>query len=124
MIRGKKNYLPPTQLVYGFGLLFRVADECIARHYNDRRPQLRGEDDVDDVVDTDIKPSAKALASSDAVSIAPTLLESAMEKYSLEDYGQQEEEPSGVLGDLLQSFNAVTSSTQVIGTTKSKRQQQ
>ncbi|KAJ2146311.1 hypothetical protein IW136_000616 [Coemansia sp. RSA 678] len=33
MIRGKKHFLPPTQLVYGFGLLFRLADdESIARH--------------------------------------------------------------------------------------------
>ncbi|KAJ2359320.1 hypothetical protein IWW50_000044 [Coemansia erecta] len=33
MIRGKKHFLPPTQLVYGFGLLFRLADdESVARH--------------------------------------------------------------------------------------------
>ncbi|KAJ2629453.1 hypothetical protein H4R22_003307 [Coemansia sp. RSA 1290] len=33
MVRGKKNFLPPTQLVYGFGVLFRLADdESIARH--------------------------------------------------------------------------------------------
>ena len=45
MIRGKKNYLPPSQLVYGFGLLFRVADECIGRHLHERRPHLYEEDD-------------------------------------------------------------------------------
>ncbi|RKO85570.1 hypothetical protein BDK51DRAFT_22403, partial [Blyttiomyces helicus] len=27
MIRGKKNWLPPVQLVYGFGILFRVDEE-------------------------------------------------------------------------------------------------
>lgn len=33
MIRGKKRFLPPTQLVYGFGFLFRLADdESVARH--------------------------------------------------------------------------------------------
>ncbi|KAJ2850887.1 hypothetical protein IWW36_001513 [Coemansia brasiliensis] len=33
MVRGKKHFLPPTQLVYGFGVLFRLADdESIARH--------------------------------------------------------------------------------------------
>ncbi|ORX67522.1 DUF814-domain-containing protein [Linderina pennispora] len=33
MIRGKKHFLPPTQLVYGFGFLFRLADdESVARH--------------------------------------------------------------------------------------------
>ncbi|KAL1916732.1 uncharacterized protein VTP21DRAFT_5436 [Calcarisporiella thermophila] len=37
MIRGKKNFLPPVQLVYGFGLLFRVDESCIARHIGERR---------------------------------------------------------------------------------------
>ncbi|PIA17725.1 DUF814-domain-containing protein, partial [Coemansia reversa NRRL 1564] len=33
MIRGRKHFLPPTQLVYGFGFMFRLADdESIARH--------------------------------------------------------------------------------------------
>ncbi|KAJ2802630.1 hypothetical protein H4R20_003208 [Coemansia guatemalensis] len=33
MIRGRKRFLPPTQLVYGFGFMFRLADdESIARH--------------------------------------------------------------------------------------------
>ena len=40
-IKGKKNYLPPVQLVYGIGLLFQVADECIERHYLERRPWAR-----------------------------------------------------------------------------------
>lgn len=42
MIRGKKNYMPPNQLVYGLGLLFKVADESIPRHFEERRPYLRG----------------------------------------------------------------------------------
>ncbi|KAJ2779492.1 hypothetical protein H4R18_003973 [Coemansia javaensis] len=33
MIRGRKRFLPPAQLVYGFGVVFRLADdESIARH--------------------------------------------------------------------------------------------
>ncbi|KAJ1821675.1 hypothetical protein LPJ56_001171 [Coemansia sp. RSA 2599] len=41
MIRGKKNFLPPTQLVYGFGFLFRLADdESIARHAAARQQRL------------------------------------------------------------------------------------
>ncbi|KAJ2235815.1 hypothetical protein H4R99_001645 [Coemansia sp. RSA 1722] len=41
MIRGKKNFLPPTQLVYGFGFLFRLADdESIARHSAARQQRL------------------------------------------------------------------------------------
>ena len=37
MIRGKKNYLPPTQLVMGFGLLFRVDEASMANHLHERR---------------------------------------------------------------------------------------
>ncbi|KAJ2742695.1 hypothetical protein GGI20_004293 [Coemansia sp. BCRC 34301] len=38
MIRGKKRFLPPTQLVYGFGFLFRLADdESVARHLRARQ---------------------------------------------------------------------------------------
>lgn len=38
MIRGKKNYLPPVQLVYGFGYLFKMDDSCIGNHIHERRP--------------------------------------------------------------------------------------
>lgn len=38
MIRGKKNFLPPTQLEMGLGVLFFLGDdEAIARHKNERR---------------------------------------------------------------------------------------
>lgn len=32
MIRGKKNFMPPSQLVMGLGILFRMDDESIERH--------------------------------------------------------------------------------------------
>jgi len=38
MVRGKKNFLPPTPLEMGLAVLFRLGDEdSIARHQNDRR---------------------------------------------------------------------------------------
>ncbi|XP_038077635.1 nuclear export mediator factor Nemf-like [Patiria miniata] len=37
MIRGKKNYLPPAQLMMGFGFLFKVDDSCVWRHKEERR---------------------------------------------------------------------------------------
>jgi hypothetical protein len=37
MIRGKKNYLPPSQLVLGFGFLFKLDDACVARHAGERK---------------------------------------------------------------------------------------
>ena len=32
MIRGKKNYLPPASLVYGFGFIFRMSEQSVAKH--------------------------------------------------------------------------------------------
>ncbi|KAG0266612.1 hypothetical protein DFQ27_009619 [Actinomortierella ambigua] len=37
MIRGKKNFLPPVQLVYGFGFLFKLDEQSIGNHLNERR---------------------------------------------------------------------------------------
>ena len=37
MIRGKKNFLPPSYLVYGFGLLFKLDDDSIERHKGERK---------------------------------------------------------------------------------------
>ncbi|KAK5115462.1 hypothetical protein LTR62_001121 [Meristemomyces frigidus] len=36
MIRGKKNFLPPAQLLLGFGLLWRVSEESVGRHVKNR----------------------------------------------------------------------------------------
>lgn len=40
MIRGKKNYLPPYQLVLGFGLLFRMTSDSVDAHKNERARKL------------------------------------------------------------------------------------
>jgi predicted ribosome quality control (RQC) complex YloA/Tae2 family protein len=40
-IRGKKNYLPPVQLVYGIGLLFQVDEESVPSHELERKPWKR-----------------------------------------------------------------------------------
>lgn len=37
MIRGKKNFLQPAQLVLGFGMLFKVEESCIPHHLDERR---------------------------------------------------------------------------------------
>ena len=50
MIRGKKNWLPVVQLVYGFGFLFRIEDSNIPRHYWERRPWGRDSDETDEAI--------------------------------------------------------------------------
>ncbi|KAI5633747.1 hypothetical protein NE865_13545 [Phthorimaea operculella] len=37
MIRGKKNYLVPEHLQFGFSFLFRLEDSCIDRHRDERK---------------------------------------------------------------------------------------
>ena len=37
MIRGKKNYLPPCQLIMGLGFMFRLEESSIERHKDERR---------------------------------------------------------------------------------------
>ncbi|ROT82833.1 Serologically defined colon cancer antigen 1-like protein [Penaeus vannamei] len=44
MVRGKKNFLPPSHLVYGFGFVFRLEEGSIARHAGERRIRSLEED--------------------------------------------------------------------------------
>ncbi|XP_076463782.1 ribosome quality control complex subunit NEMF-like [Babylonia areolata] len=44
MIRGKKNYLPPSYLIYGFGFLFRLEDGSVERHAGERRVRTIDDD--------------------------------------------------------------------------------
>nr|XP_033338960.1 nuclear export mediator factor NEMF homolog [Megalopta genalis] len=40
MIRGKKNYLPPCQLIMGLGFLFRLEESSMERHKDERRVRI------------------------------------------------------------------------------------
>lgn len=44
MIRGKKNYLPMATLVMGFGMLFRLDEESIDNHKDERRIKVVNDD--------------------------------------------------------------------------------
>ncbi|XP_061172941.1 ribosome quality control complex subunit NEMF-like [Saccostrea echinata] len=46
MVRGKKNYLPPTHLVYGFGLMFKLEDGSIERHKGERKVHVTEDDSI------------------------------------------------------------------------------
>jgi len=49
MIYGRKNFLPPTQLEMGFGILFRLDDASVARHLGDRKDRsVEFEDESND----------------------------------------------------------------------------
>ena len=40
MIRGKKNYLPPSYLMMGFGIMFKIDETCVQNHVNDRKTKF------------------------------------------------------------------------------------
>lgn len=44
MIRGKKNYLPPCQLIMGLGFLFRLEESSIERHLGERKVKVHDDD--------------------------------------------------------------------------------
>lgn len=46
MIRGKKNYLPLSQLVLGFSFLFRLGDDSIAKHAEQQKIKVLNEQPI------------------------------------------------------------------------------
>ncbi|CAJ0914781.1 unnamed protein product, partial [Mesorhabditis belari] len=46
MIRGKKNFLPPSQLVLGFALLFKLDEDSIKHHEGERNQFNNGEEET------------------------------------------------------------------------------
>lgn len=46
MVRGKKNFLPPSHLVLGLSFLFRLEDGSIERHKDERKVIAGNEDEV------------------------------------------------------------------------------
>uniref|UniRef100_A0A672PVD0 Nuclear export mediator factor n=1 Tax=Sinocyclocheilus grahami TaxID=75366 RepID=A0A672PVD0_SINGR len=45
MIRGKKNFLPPSYLIMGFGFLFKVDDQSVFRHRGERKMKTLDEEE-------------------------------------------------------------------------------
>uniref|UniRef100_A0A671V3P0 Ribosome quality control complex subunit NEMF n=1 Tax=Sparus aurata TaxID=8175 RepID=A0A671V3P0_SPAAU len=44
MVRGKKNFLPPSYLIMGFGFLFKVDEQSVFRHRGERKVKTVEED--------------------------------------------------------------------------------
>lgn len=51
MIRGKKNFLPPSYLIMGFGFLFKVDEQSVFRHRGERKVKTLDED-IEEVTST------------------------------------------------------------------------
>jgi len=59
MIRGKKNFLPPSHLIMGFGFLFKLEDDSVERHKGDRK--IRGLEETIEVDKSDIESVTESL---------------------------------------------------------------
>ncbi|CAO0793809.1 unnamed protein product [Mucor circinelloides] len=57
MIRGKKNFLPPVQLVYGFGYVFKLDESSIGNHVKGNTQQE--DDEEEDTAAEEPAPSGK-----------------------------------------------------------------
>lgn len=58
MIRGKKNFLPPAQLILGFGIMFKISEESKSRHVKHRlhdgeKPHTSATEAVRETLDDD-----------------------------------------------------------------------
>lgn len=60
MIRGKKNFLPPVQLVYGFGYVFKLDESSIGNHVKGQTQQEDGEEDDATATEETTAPAGKA----------------------------------------------------------------
>jgi len=59
MIRGKKNFLPPSHLTMGFGFMFKLEDDSVERHKGDRK--IRGLEEVMEVDKEEIESVTESL---------------------------------------------------------------
>jgi predicted ribosome quality control (RQC) complex YloA/Tae2 family protein len=53
MVRGKKNFLPPAQLLLGFAVLFQISEESKARHVKHRLLDVETATDTPDLTDSE-----------------------------------------------------------------------
>ncbi|KAI0124732.1 fibronectin-binding protein A N-terminus-domain-containing protein [Xylariales sp. AK1849] len=60
MVRGKKNFLPPSQLLLGFGLMFRISEESKAKHVKHRLHDQNLEQLAGPSVDDRAEPATRA----------------------------------------------------------------
>jgi len=59
MIRGKKNFLPPSHLIMGFGFMFKLEDDSVERHKGDRK--IRGLEETIEVEKSEVDSVVESL---------------------------------------------------------------
>lgn len=104
MIRGRKNYLPPQQLVMGIAWLFRLEEESIKGHLGERAVRVDlfengggGSEGDESVVVEDIEEEGEKMVERNVVSDSkPSALDAFMDSSvdTLQQQQQQQQQPS------------------------------
>lgn len=94
MIRGKKNYLPPSFLVYGFGFLFKLEDGSVFRHKGERKIRTTEEDEMSIVTEGDAATDLDSIVdmSDDGSSDEDDSSQTSSQQQVLDTVEEQEEE--------------------------------
>ncbi|XP_052008996.1 ribosome quality control complex subunit NEMF-like isoform X2 [Xyrauchen texanus] len=66
MIRGKKNFLPPSYLIMGYGFLFKVDDQSVFRHRGERKMKTLEEEEQDVTSNTEVQEEEEELIGEDS----------------------------------------------------------
>lgn len=106
MIRGRKNFLPPAQLILGFGLMFKISEESKAKHVKHRLGNS--------VETTSVASSSVAMSGESRASTLPTNAEATTPTQSDNEQGDEEddEETNAQYGDNQQRQNPLQSAGQ------------
>ncbi|KAL8490521.1 hypothetical protein ACS0TY_022516 [Phlomoides rotata] len=89
MIRGKKNFLPPSPLIMGFGILFRMDESSLGSHLNERR--VRGEEEG--INDTEQTESFREVSNSGSDSENEVSGEKALDSSNLTEFSSEKPTP-------------------------------
>jgi hypothetical protein len=117
MIRGKRNFLPPVSLVYGFGFLFKIDESCVPAHVLRRKAEreIQVDEEEEDhhryAVEEETVAPVEVTTQEDTQA-APTQDETpsaqempvSVDKYQLEEHGEEVTEGT-VLAELLDATN-------------------
>ncbi|KAI8380498.1 fibronectin-binding protein A N-terminus-domain-containing protein [Choanephora cucurbitarum] len=98
MIRGKKNFLPPVQLVYGFGYLFKLDESSIGNHVKGRLNEEEEEQEQENEEDEKKKENEKTEQENSATSAVLTEKTPQPEGTSEKEQEQQHHAPSNGSG--------------------------
>ncbi|XP_064621193.1 ribosome quality control complex subunit NEMF-like [Lineus longissimus] len=108
MIRGKKNYLPPCYLQYGFGFVFKLDEDSIFRHKGERRVRTAEED------------AASTVADSESVQDSLDLCDDEEDSGSSSDDGEEDEEAKEKMEAIDEGAEGQTEGQADLGETASK----